>query len=142
MARGQAPLPSTAGEKIIAGCSSHRAEVVIDGLPGLFGQLEPNRATGLPLPDGCPVECIAMRSDIGHSQADDIASAQFAVDGDIEQRQVAFLFGELEPRPNGPYMLWLKRRLLADELALVPRPMLREVSRVVTFVSMIVLRSF
>ncbi len=39
-----------------------------------------------------------MRSDIGHHpQADDIASAQLAVDCDVEQSQVALLFAELEP---------------------------------------------
>jgi hypothetical protein len=50
------------------------ANVIVDCLPRLLGQLEANRVTGLPLPHGSTVGGVAMRSDVLHLQSDDITT--------------------------------------------------------------------
>jgi hypothetical protein len=47
-------------------------------------------------------------SDIADAQLHEIAVAQFAVDGPIEQRQLALAIGELEANPNRPNFLEFK----------------------------------
>jgi len=37
-------------------------------------------------------------------QFDQAATAQFAVDGDVEQSQIAQLTRQFEPRPDRPYL--------------------------------------
>jgi hypothetical protein len=58
--------------------------------------------------------------DIAHMQADEIAAPQFAVDGQVEHGKVADGMRILEVDTDGPDVLWLKGRLLAYELSLVP----------------------
>ena len=54
-------------------------------------------------------------------QADEIAATQFAVDGGVEQREVANAALMLHAGTVRPDVLRLKRRLGADEAAEVPR---------------------
>jgi hypothetical protein len=58
-------------------------------LPRCLGQLELHRATCLLLPDCSPVCRIATRRNVIDLERDDIATAQLAVDGEIEQSEVA-----------------------------------------------------
>ena len=60
-------------------------QVVINRLAGLLGNLEPDWAAGLPLPNGCAVECVAVRCHVIHADANHVAAAQLAVDGKVEQ---------------------------------------------------------
>jgi hypothetical protein len=51
------------------------ADVVIDGLSGLLGELEANRATGLSLPHGGPIGGVAVWTDVLDLYGDDIAAS-------------------------------------------------------------------
>src|SRR5205085_862489 len=52
-----------------------------------------------------------------------VATTQFAVDCEIEQSQIALAVFELEPGSNRPHVFGPERRLGANQLALIPRPM-------------------
>jgi len=60
-------------------------------------------------------------ADIADAQLHQIASAQLAVDAQVEQRQFAAPVLHLQVRPDRPDFPGLERGLLPDELALVPR---------------------
>jgi hypothetical protein len=60
-------------------------------------------------------------ANVANPQFRQIACAQFAVDCQIEHREVADSRRKLEADANGPDFLEFQRRLLARELALVPR---------------------
>ena len=80
-------------------------DVVINRLPGLLGHLEPNRVTGLLLPDRRPIEGVSAGGNIFDLEGDNIATAQFAIDSKVEHGQVSRLSFDLELRPDGPDML-------------------------------------
>ena len=84
---------------------SGRPDVVIYRLAGLFRQFKPNGSPGLSLAHGCPVGTIAIRSNVLDLEGDDITASQFAVDGRIEQRQIAGSLLDLELGPDPPNML-------------------------------------
>jgi hypothetical protein len=65
------------------------ADVVVDRLPRLFGQLEANWATGLSLPHGGTIHGVAVRSNILTLDGNNVAAAQLAVDRQIEHGEVA-----------------------------------------------------
>src|SRR6266436_9594098 len=75
-------------------------DVVIDRLPGLLGHLETNRLASLLLPDRRPVEGVSTGGDILDLERDDITTAQFAVDCEIEHGQVSGLTFDLELCPD------------------------------------------
>ena len=66
-------------------------EVVIDSLPGLLGQFEPDGLSGLLLAHCRAINDITAGSNILDLQGDDIAAAQLAIDGEIEHRQITQL---------------------------------------------------
>ena len=80
-------------------------DVVINRLPGLLGHLEANRLTGLLLPDRGPIEGVSTGGNILDLESDNIATAQFAIDGKIEHGQVSRLSFDLELRPDRPDVL-------------------------------------
>src|ERR1043166_6759834 len=84
-------LTAPAGKQDLARLSSRSSEVVIDSLPGLFGQFEPDGLSGLLLPHCRAIDDITPGSNIFDFQSDDIASAQLAIDGEIEHRQITQL---------------------------------------------------
>jgi len=55
------------------------------------------------------------------------AVAQFAVDRQIEERKLALPISQFKPNANGPNFAKLERRLLSNQLALVPG---RETTRI------------
>jgi hypothetical protein len=54
-------------------------------------------------------------------EADQVASTQLAVDAEVEEGEFAHSALHLKPNSKCPDVLELERRLLADDLALVPR---------------------
>jgi hypothetical protein len=60
--------------------------VLVDRLARLLGDLEPDRATGLALPNGRTVDCVAMWRDVLDLEAHHVAPAQLAIDREIEER--------------------------------------------------------
>jgi len=82
-----------------------------DRLPGLVGQLELHRLPGLVLQDDGAMGNGAALGDVTDAMVDPVAAAQLAVDGEVEEGEVAQLIGELRADPDGPDLAQLQRRL-------------------------------
>jgi hypothetical protein len=50
-----------------------------------------------------------------------VSYTQLAVDGQVEERQLAFALGEFETHPDRPIKLESQRRFMSDQSAFVPR---------------------
>lgn len=114
---------TTACEQELAGLLTGGLDVLIDRLPGLFGQLEPDGMSGFPLADGGTINGDPVRSHILNLEADDIAASELTVDGKIEHGKIACSALDLQLGPDRPDMLRSQRRFGAEQLALVPRDM-------------------
>jgi hypothetical protein len=79
-------LPRTAppDEQILTRLSAGGTNVVINRLPGLLGHLESNWLAGLLLPDRRPVQRVPTGGNILDPKGNDVTSAQFAVNREIE----------------------------------------------------------
>ena len=86
----------------------------IDSLTGLPGQLKLNGATGFLLHDNCAIFDAVSHEDITDSQGNQITTAKLAVNGQVEQGQVARFPMDLKPDSDGPDFFGLQRRFLAD----------------------------
>jgi len=87
---------------------------------GLLGDLELNRALGLPLHDnGASGDAFAV-CDVTHLESYQVTGSELAVDRQVEQGKVADAVGDLKAHPDGPDVFELEGRLLPDQLALVP----------------------
>ena len=75
-------------------------QVLVDRLPGLFGEFEPYGPAGLLLSYGRPVKRVAVRSYIVDADCDHIATAKLAVDREVEEGEIAGALLQLKPRPN------------------------------------------
>src|SRR5262245_45857826 len=82
--------------------------VVIDCLAGQFRQFEPDRMPGLPLSHRRPVDRVL------DLKRNDIAAAQFAVDGQIKHRQVSCTSCDLKFCSDRPDVPWPERRFCSD----------------------------
>ncbi len=109
---------ATAWEQALAEPSAADAKVVVERLPGHFRQLEANRPTGLPLPDVGAVNRVAVGGHVIDAESDEIAAAQSAIDGEIEERQVPFTPLQLQSGTDGPDTADPQRWLRTPELAL------------------------
>ena len=54
------------------------------------------------------------------AERDKIAAAQFAVDDEIEQREISGAMIQLQSNSDGPDLCQLQRRLLTQQFAFVP----------------------
>src|SRR5450759_1227688 len=95
-------LPAAGCEQEFSGFLGGRPDVVIHRLAGLFRQFKSYGSPILSLAHGCPVGTIAVRSNVLDLDSDDIAASQFAVDGQIEHRQIARSLLYLELGPDRP----------------------------------------
>ena len=93
--------------------------------PRVLGYFELNWPPGLVLDDGCAIANAAAGDEVHDLEPNQITAARFAVDREIEQREVAQVVCELEPRSNGPDLPWQERTFLADQPPFVPRRALR-----------------
>ena len=100
-------LASAAAEQEAAGLPLGEAKIFIYRLARLLGYFKPDRAARFLLPDRGAFDGIAVRRDILHLEAHHIAAAQLAIDGEIEQRQIAYLPHHLQMRADRPDMLRL-----------------------------------
>ena len=88
---------------------------------GRLGNFELDRPLGFLLhDDGARRDAITV-GNIPNAQLHQIAAAQFAVDRQIEQGELALTLTEFEAHPDGPNIFELERGFLSDQLALVPR---------------------
>src|SRR5262245_36907494 len=95
-------------------------EVVVQRLSRDLCQFEPDWPARLSLPDVGAIDCVAVGCHVIDAQRDEIAAPQLAVDGEVEQGQVAPSPVQLQLRADQPHVPWPQRRLRARELALVP----------------------
>ena len=104
------------------GASICRAQVqpVVKRRSRLFGDLKLDRTTRLVLDNRRPLSHTVAGSYVIDPKADEIATAQLAINGEVEHRQIAFATLDLKPDTNGPNLFRPKGALLANETALVP----------------------
>lgn len=91
-----------------------------DRLPCLLAELKPNGTVRLALYDAGPGEDLVAVTAILHVQANPVAPAQLAIDGKVEEGEVAQLLIELQANAHCPDLLKLQRWFLPNEPALVP----------------------
>jgi hypothetical protein len=97
------------------------AQISVEGPARLLGQFEPHRPTGFPLAPVGAVDCVALRRHVIDTQCHEIASAQFAVDRQVEEGQIACTRLKVQLGSNGPDTPGSQWRPWPDDLALVPR---------------------
>jgi hypothetical protein len=118
LASREVPLPTTpAGRQVVRGNPARMPEPGCHRLSGVFRQLELDRPTCVALHDGCSVRDAALVADVERSKPNEIAATQFAVDSEIEQREVPEISGELQPDSNPPDLTELQGRFPACGLA-------------------------
>src|ERR1700726_4893014 len=114
-------LPSPAPiEQVLARLLAAGRQVFINCQPGLLGWLESYRPAGLSLAHGRPLDCVAVGGNVIDPDGDEVATPQLAVDGEVEQRQIAHLPLELEPGSYGPDMFLPQRWSGSNQFSLVP----------------------
>src|SRR6266700_2470984 len=89
-----------------------------DRVPRLFGDLELHRPLRLLLHDNRAWGDMTALEHIADVKPDQVAPAQLAVDGEIEQGEFPGSMIQLQSNPYGPDLLQLQRWLLADQLPL------------------------
>src|SRR6266566_622029 len=92
-----------------------------DRVPRLFGDLELHRPLGLLLHDNRAWGNMTALEHIANVKPHQVAPAQLAVDGEIEQREFPDSMSQLQSNPDGPDLLQLQRWFLADQFPFVPR---------------------
>ena len=60
------------------------------------------------------------QANIPDPKRDEVTSAEFAVDTEIEQCEFSLAIGQLQPDSDRPYLLQFEGSLLTNDLALVP----------------------
>ena len=113
--------PEAAGEQVASLPAGNLGKPGLDRGSGLLGDFELNRLARLLLDKGSAVSNPAAGTYIVSLQPHEIASLEFAIDGEVKHRQVAGSVLQLKLDPYGPHVLGLQRLLLTDEPALVPR---------------------
>src|SRR5271168_2780652 len=84
------------GKKKISTLAVRHAEIVVERLASLFGELKPHRPASFLLAHRCAIHGVSVRGNVLDFESDDIATAQLAIDGEIEQRQIALTVRHLK----------------------------------------------
>lgn len=122
VSRGQMlVLADPAREQVVAWLAILLRDPLQDRLAGLFGDLELHRAACHSLHNRGARPHFSAQQDIVNPQGHEIATPQLAVDGKVEHGEVAQAPLDLQADADGPDLPQFERRLLADELAQVPR---------------------
>ena len=80
-------------------------QIVVESLPHLLRQLKFYGMASLLLANCRPINGIATWCNIINFDGDHVAASELAVDGEIEEGQVALSALDLKPRSDGPDML-------------------------------------
>ena len=91
---------TASGEQELAGLPVYHAQVVVESLARLFGQLEPDWAASFLLPDRRAVESVAIRGDVIDAYSHDVTASKLAVDREVEQGEIARSPFNLQFRPD------------------------------------------
>ena len=111
---------AAAGEQALPCFAVARSQIVVQRVPSDLRQLEPDRPARLSLANVGAVDGVPVGRHVIDAQRDEIAAPQLAVDGEIEQCQVACAPFQLQLGTDQPYVAGPQRRLWTGELALVP----------------------
>ncbi|MEY9560100.1 hypothetical protein ABIA23_005482 [Sinorhizobium fredii] len=109
-----------AGKQVIPFPEPATSNPCSDSVPRLIGEFELHGSAGLLLDDDRPVANPSGNCNTGNWDRDEITSSQFAVDREIEQRQVAYRTRHLEAGSDGQDLFRLQWRLLTDNAPRVP----------------------
>jgi hypothetical protein len=71
-------------EKVITRLPTGSHEILVNCLPGLFGQFKAHRSAGLPLTHSRPRDGVPIRGYVIYSDRDNVAATQLAIDRQIE----------------------------------------------------------
>jgi hypothetical protein len=88
---------------------------------GAFGNPEPDRFLGFALQHRCPFFDPSGRHDVNDFHLHKVTPAQFAINGHIEQSQIAMVLRKFQPDADRPDMFGLSWSLLANNAPLIPR---------------------
>ena len=119
------PAMKPAWEEMDASAHRRAANPVPDRVARVFRHIELNGPTSLALDDGDTLSDTFANYEIRDFQANKVTTAQLAIDGQVEQRQIPEVSNELKPGTNGPNLLWEQRTFLPDQSTLVPWTALR-----------------
>src|SRR3954453_9843231 len=112
-------MPSTRKQEIL-GAQLTTTNPGSNGLACRLGNLELHRSLSFLLHNnGACRDPLAVRN-ITNANFHEIASAQLAIDREIEQRKITGTVSNLQAHSNGPDVFELQRRFLPDELSFVP----------------------
>jgi hypothetical protein len=109
-----------AREHVVIRLQPRLLDPLLNGISGGWGDLELNWSTGLVLHDHRPRRHCVTVADVAHLEADQITTSELAVDAQVEQGKLAYSALHLQTDTECPDIPELERRLLADDLALVP----------------------
>jgi len=76
---------------------------------------------GLALDGRGPISNGTANDEVCNLQADQVTTSELAVDGKVEQRQVAEVTFDFKARSNSPDLPWQEWAFLTDESSFVPR---------------------
>ena len=109
------------------GAADHRRPIhpSRDQSSGVFRDFELNRAARLALDDRYAFADTIADNELGDPRTDEVAAPQLAVDGEIEQSEIAKVASEFEARTDRPDLFRQQRPFLAGEPAKVPGASLR-----------------
>ena len=108
-----------------------------DRVSRLLGDLKLHRPLGLLLHDNRARGDVTALDHIVDAKPDQVASAQLAVDGEVEQREFPGSMIQLQSNPDGPDLLQFQRGLLPEQV-----PLFHEVTRPLVVVAASMSRSF
>jgi hypothetical protein len=107
-----------AREQVLTASEGSTGKPVVDCRSGLFGNLELDRPAGFSLDHCGAVLHSATNAHVAHPEPHQVATPQLAIDGQIEECEVASVPLKLEP--DRPYLLRFEGAFLAGQASLVP----------------------
>ncbi len=90
-----------------------------NGVPRVFREFELNGPLGFSLDHRHSFANAIIPHQVGYSQFHQIASAKLAINCHVEQRKIAQVARQFEPRADCPDLFWQQWSFLADDPALV-----------------------
>src|SRR5258708_6696871 len=115
---------SSARKDIIIERAISAFQPVLDVGSGGFEQFELNGPVRLPPHDRCPRPHPATTDEFADPNFHDVAAAQLAINGEVEQSTVTQPSLPFKSEPYRPYLLRLQRAFHPHHMAGVPRPTL------------------
>lgn len=100
-----ADIVLTASEEIVANRSTSTLEPRRQRRPDIGGEFELHRTIGLLLDDDCSMANVRTRDDIADFDLDQIATAQLAIDRQVNQCLVSKATFAIKMKANRPYLL-------------------------------------